>query len=112
LDVWVEPSVENAPKVIRALLDFGAPLMGLTAKDIESPGVGLQIGREPLRVDILTKISGPSFAEAWPGHIEAPFADDVRCPVIGLDALIENKRAAGRLQDLADVEALEKLRNV
>jgi hypothetical protein len=40
LDVWVEPSVDNAPKVIRALIDFGAPLMGLTAKDLEAPGVG------------------------------------------------------------------------
>jgi hypothetical protein len=110
LDVWVEPSVENAPKVIRALLDFGAPLMGLTASDIEVPGVGLQIGKEPLRIDILTKVSGPSFAEAWAGRIDAPFGDGVRCPVIGLDALIANKRAAARPQDLADVDALVKLR--
>jgi len=56
LDVWVEPSIENAPKVIRALVDFGAPLMGLTATDLETPGVGLQIGKEPLRVDVLTKV--------------------------------------------------------
>jgi hypothetical protein len=109
LDVWVEPSVENAPKVIRALQDFGAPLMGLTASDIEAPDVGLQIGREPLRIDILTKISGPSFADAWPTHTHADFGG-VRCPVIGFDALVENKRAAGRPQDLADVAALEQLR--
>jgi hypothetical protein len=68
LDVWVEPSVENAPKVIAALRDFGAPLMGLTAKDLETPEMGLQIGNEPVRIDILTKISGPSFAEAWPAR--------------------------------------------
>jgi hypothetical protein len=110
LDIWVEPSAENAPKVIRALVDFGAPLMGLTAQDIEAPGVGLQIGKEPLRIDILTRISGPSFADAWPGHVEAPFGGDVRCPVIGLDALIANKRAAARPQDLADIDALERLR--
>jgi hypothetical protein len=109
LDVWVEPSVENAPKVIKALLDFGAPLMGLTARDLETPGVGLQVGMEPLRIDLLTKISGPQFSEAWPAHIEAQFAPDVRCPVIGLDSLLANKRAAGRPQDLADVAALEKL---
>jgi hypothetical protein len=111
LDVWVEPSGENAPKVIKALLDFGAPLMGLTARDLESPGVGLQIGMEPLRIDILTKVSGPSFEEAWPGRVEVPFSEDVRCPVIGLDALLANKRAAARPQDLADVAALEKLRD-
>ena len=112
LDVWVEPSVENAPKVIRGLVDFGAPLMGLTARDLETPGVGLQIGMEPLRIDVLTKVSGPSFPEAWSGHIEANFSETVRCPVIGFDALVANKRAAARPQDLADVAALEKLRDV
>jgi hypothetical protein len=109
LDVWVEPSAENAPKVMRALVDFGAPLMGLTAKDLERPEYGLQIGREPLRIDILTKVSGPSFAEAWPGRVEVDLGEGVLCPVIGLEALIANKRAAGRLQDLADVAALESL---
>jgi hypothetical protein len=112
LDVWVEPSAENAPKVIRALVAFGAPLMGLTARDLESPGVGLQVGMEPLRIDLLTRVSGPTFEEAWPTHIEAAFAEGVRCPVIGLDSLLANKRAAGRPQDLADVAALEKLREV
>jgi hypothetical protein len=109
LDVWVEPSVENAPRVIKALVDFGAPLMGLTAKDLETADVGLQIGREPLRIDVLTKVSGPAFSEAWPTHIVADFGEGVRCPVIGLDALIANKRAAGRPQDLADIAALENL---
>ncbi len=94
LDVWVDPSAENATKVIRALVDFGAPLMGLTEQDLREPGVGLQIGMEPLRIDILTKISGLTFAEAWPTHIEAEFAEGLRCPVIGLGALIVNKRAA------------------
>ena len=110
LDVWVEPSVENAPKVMRALRDFGAPLMGLTEKDLSTPDAGLQIGIEPLRIDVLTKISGVSFEEAWPARANASFGEGVRCPVIGIDALIANKRAAGRPQDLADVAALEKIR--
>ena len=111
LDVWVEPSAENAPRVIRALVDFGAPLMGLTASDLETPGVGLQIGMEPLRIDVLTKVSGPSFGEAWATHIVVAFSEDVTCPVIGFDALLANKRAAGRPQDLADIDALERLRH-
>ncbi len=110
LDVWVEASVENAPKVIQALTDFGAPLMGLTQKDLETPEAGLQIGREPLRVDVLTKISGPTFEQAWPARTHADFGEGVRCPVIGIEALIANKRAAGRPQDLADVAALERIR--
>lgn len=110
-DVWVEPSVENAPKVLRALTDFGAPLMGLTIEDLENAGVSLQIGKEPVRIDVLTKISGISFAEAWPTHIEAELGG-VRAPVIGIDALLTNKRASARPQDLADVAALEKIRSI
>lgn len=109
LDVWVEASVRNSSRVIRALKAFGAPLMGLTAKNIQKPGLGLLIGKEPLRIDVLTKISGVSFAEAWKGHIEEHFAPDLLCPVIGLEALLANKRAAGRPQDVADVDALERL---
>jgi predicted nucleotidyltransferase len=112
LDVWVEPSVGNAPKVMGALIEFGAPLMGLTIKDLETPDVGLQIGVAPVRIDVLTEISGVSFAEAWPAHIEAEFAEGVRCAVIGLDDLLKNKRAAGRPQDIADVDALERLREL
>jgi hypothetical protein len=110
LDVWVEASDDNAPKVMRALEAFGAPLMGLSEDDLRCPGIGLQIGVEPGRIDVLTRISGVTFAEAWPRRLEARFAPDVRCGVIGFDELERNKRAAGRPQDLADVAALELLR--
>jgi hypothetical protein len=109
LDVWVEASAENAPRVMRGLLAFGAPLMGLTESELTEPGVGLQIGVPPGRIDVLTKISGVSFLEAWTRRIVANFGDDVRCDVIGLKDLLRNKRASGRLQDLADVDALERL---
>jgi hypothetical protein len=109
LDVWVEASDDNAPRVLRALTAFGAPLMGLVLDDLRTPGVGLQIGVDPGRVDVLTAISGVSFAEAWPDRIEVSFGQEVRCSVIGVEHLLRNKRAAGRPQDLADVAALEKL---
>jgi hypothetical protein len=109
LDVWVEPSLENAPKLIAALKEFGAPLMGLTEEDLKEPGVGLQIGMPPLRIDILTTVSGLTFAEAWATHVEPQVTEGLRCPVIGLDALLANKRASGRAQDLADVAALDRL---
>jgi hypothetical protein len=109
LDVWVEASAENAPRVMQGLIEFGAPLMGLTEAELRKPGLGLQIGVEPGRIDLLTKISGIAFEEAWPSRIEADFGEGVRCPVIGLDALLRNKRASGRPQDLADVDALERL---
>jgi hypothetical protein len=109
LDVWVEASPENAPKVMSALKSFGAPLMGLTQEDLHQPGVGLQIGVEPGRIDILTAISGVRFEDAWPFTVHADFGDDVRCRVIGLNELLQNKRASGRPQDLVDVSALERL---
>ncbi len=108
LDIWVEASEDNAPRVITALRAFGTPLMGLTEQDLFVPGVGLRIGIEPGRVDLLTRVSGMDFATAWAGRIESSFGD-VRAPVIGLAELLTNKRAAARPQDLADVDALERL---
>ena len=109
LDVWVEASDENAPRVMRGLTAFGAPLMGLTEVDLRAPGIGLQIGVAPGRIDVLTKITGIAFGEAWPGRVAADFGEGVRCNVLGLSDLLRNKRASGRPQDLADVDALERL---
>ena len=109
LDIWVEASSENAPRVMRGLVAFGAPLMGLTEEDLQKPGIGLQIGVEPGRIDVLTKVSGISFEEAWQGRVQATFGKEVRCNVIGVTELLRNKRAAARPQDLADVDALERL---
>jgi hypothetical protein len=55
LDVWVEASPANAPRIMRALAAFGAPLFGLTVADFETPGVVLQIGVPPNRIDVITK---------------------------------------------------------
>lgn len=108
LDVWVEASPQNAPRVIRALQAFGAPLAGLTEAELRAPGKGLMIGVPPRRIDVITKIDGVTFEAAWPGHIEARFSD-VLAPVIGRVDLLANKRASGRPQDLADVAALEQI---
>ena len=66
------------------------------------------IGREPFRVDILTDLPGVRFEDAWPARIHVTI-DGVTVPVIGKAQLITNKRAVGRLQDLADAEELERL---
>jgi hypothetical protein len=63
------------------------------------------MGLPPLRIDVLTDLSGVTFAEAWPGRIQAQF-DSLMVDVIGRDAFIKNKRAAGRARDLGDIEAL------
>lgn len=109
LDVWVEASPANAARVLSALRQFGAPLGDLAEADLEKPGTGFKMGIPPRRIDILTEISGVSFDDAWPRRIEATFGPDVRSQVIGLADLLVNKKAAGRPQDLADVDGLERL---
>jgi len=108
LDVWVEPVSTNASRVHAGLQAFGAPLQDLTAGDLERPGLVLQIGVPPNRIDIVTAIDGVQFAEAWSGHVETTYGDQV-VPIIGLADLIRNKRATGRPQDLLDLEILERV---
>lgn len=107
LDVWVEPSGENAPRVFEALARFGAPLrsLGVTEKDFGRPGVVCQIGLPPRRIDVTTVIDGVAFDEAWAGRLEGSLGP-VRLGYIGREALVRNKEAAGRAKDLADLEAL------
>lgn len=106
LDVWVRPSMENASRVLKALGAFGAPLHDLTVQDLAGPGLIFQIGVAPVRVDVITSVTALDFDEAWEKRLETRFADQA-VGVLSREHLIRNKRAVGRLQDLADVERLE-----
>ena len=106
LDVWVRPSSENAECVYRALAAFGAPLRELSVEDLAAPGLIFQIGVPPIRVDIITAIDGVDFGDAWLEKLSSHYADQP-VHVLSRRHLIQNKKASGRLQDLADVEALE-----
>lgn len=105
LDVWVDPTPANAVNIVRALEAFGAPLEQVTADDFSRPGIVFQMGLAPCRIDVLTELTGLTFAEAWPSRIEARF-DALTVDVIGREAFIRNKRATGRARDLGDIEAL------
>jgi hypothetical protein len=107
LDVWVRPDAENAPRILRALAAFGAPLHGLTAADFAAPGLIFQIGVPPIRIDVITAIDGVQFDAAWAGRTTAHLGG-IPVPVLSRQHLIANKKAVGRLQDLADVEWLEQ----
>lgn len=111
LDVLVRATRENAERVVRALVAFGAPLSahGVGVEDFAEPGAVYQMGLPPRRIDVLTEISGVTFDEATRDHVTGHLGPHrVRC--IGLDAMIRNKRASGRTKDLADAEMLEALR--
>jgi hypothetical protein len=111
LDVLVRPEIENAERVFRALVRFGAPVVAhdVSADDFVVPGTIYQMGLPPNRIDIITEISGVSYDEAASDTITGHLGPElVRC--IGLDAMLRNKRAAGRAKDIADAETLEELR--
>jgi hypothetical protein len=110
LDVWIRPEKNNADRVIAALTSFGAPLIDLSRDDLTSSGTVFQIGVPPLRIDLLTTIDGVEFEEAWSDRVTTQFAG-LPVFVISRERLIVNKKASGRLQDLADVEQLEKLQS-
>lgn len=106
LDIWVDATGENAGRVTRALATFGAPMHDVTEADFAASSVTYQIGVAPGRIDILTELTGVIFADAWPGRMAAPFGE-IDVNFIGREAFIRNKRATGRLKDLADIEGLE-----
>ena len=110
LDILVKADPENAKAVFAALAEFGAPLEGLTAADFGEPGPFFRMGREPVAVDILTAIPGVEFDAAWPRRVEGVFDEEtnLRANFISREDLLAAKRAAGRRQDLADIEAIEK----
>ncbi len=105
LDIWVRPDEENARRVISALAAFGFSLPDLTIHDFESPEKVVQLGVPPVRVDIITSISGVTWEEAATAKEPGRFGD-VPVSYIGRQAFIQNKRATGRKKDLADIEAL------
>lgn len=105
LDLFIKSDPGNAKAVFRALAQFGAPTAGLTEADFVD-GSTLQIGMPPNRIDVLQRIDGITFDEAWAHRIEGDFGGEIVASVISREDLIRNKLAAGREQDLLDVKVL------
>ncbi len=109
IDLLVRPTRENALKVFAGLRSFGAPLESLNINENDFAGYDgvVQLGSPPNRIDILTNVSGITFDEALNDSLEFHL-EGRTVMVIGLDALLKNKRAAARDQDLLDIKALER----
>jgi hypothetical protein len=106
LDILIRPTPENARLIALLLNQFGFAESGFRETDFIEPGQIIQLGRVPNRIDLLTSISGVQIDEAFAGKVSAIF-DDIPVFVLGREALIKNKRAVGRPQDLADLATLE-----
>jgi len=105
MDILVKPDPKNAQRIMSALNDFGFGSVGLVAADFETEDKVVQLGFLPVRVDIVTSITGVSWKEAMSGRVEGMYGD---LPVyyIGREQFISNKRALARKKDLADLEVL------
>jgi hypothetical protein len=105
LDAWIWSQPGNAKRLLAALDEFGFGGIGISESDLTSDDCVIQLGYPPYRIDLLTRIEGVDFDDAWDRHIELVL-DGVVVPCIGRDDLIVNKRAVGRPQDVADVQRL------
>ena len=105
LDIWVQATTQSASGVMQALRAFGAPTHEINEADFTVPSIVFQIGIPPGRIDLLTSVSGLVFEAAWLNRVELTI-DNVSFGVVGLDDLIQNKRASGRPKDLADIVGL------
>lgn len=105
LDIWVRATSDTAPKIMKALRIFGAPMDQIEEGDFSKPSIVFQIGVPPGRIDILTVVSGLVFDDAWCNRVLLNI-DGLSFHVIGFADLIVNKKASGRPKDIADLHGL------
>jgi hypothetical protein len=108
LDILIDPTIENARRVLDALKDFGFGSLALSEDDFTEKGKIIQLGYEPVRVDILTSLEGMDFSTIWDNRSHGQFGKQQVC-FIGLNEFIKVKQAANRSQDRADLEILLKV---
>lgn len=106
LDILVEPEIKNGKKIIVALSEFGFEGLGLSPEDFTQKGRIIQLGYEPVRVDLLTSIEGCSFKQVWRNKKTGVYGKE-KAFFIGKNELIRNKKSLRRKQDIADLELLE-----
>ncbi len=107
IDIWIEPTVENAKKLMRAFLNFGIPMIGVTQEDFATSGTQFSLGVPPCEIDFLTTIPGLEFSSAWENRV---ISQENKFPIhyLGKADLIRAKQTAGRYQDLADIEEIHR----
>lgn len=105
IDIWIAISAENAAKVLTVLNDFGFGSLPIQIKDLLQEDLVLQLGQEPIRIDLLTTVTGIDFEECYP-HATIADLDGMSIYFIDLENLKANKKATGRQKDLGDLENL------
>jgi predicted nucleotidyltransferase len=111
LDLWIEPTPQNADAVLRCLRQFGAPAAGITVDHLLNPDLVYQIGVEPVRVDVMSAVPGLTFADAWTRRAAADFSG-ISVPILSIDDLIIAKQTAGRKKDRLQARQLLRAKSL
>ena len=106
LDIWLNPTPQNAELILKSVNDFGFSSFKLTQADFTKPGNVIQLGYPPLRIDLLTEIDGVTFEECFKNRKEVTI-DDLKVNFIGYDDLLKNKKESGRPRDIDDIDHLK-----
>jgi predicted nucleotidyltransferase len=109
IDFFIALSEENARLVLKTFRDFGFGDLGLEEKDFLEEEIVVEIGREPLKIQVLTGIDGVTFDECWEDRKEVWISGFV-VPVIGIESLLRNKEASPRAKDKIDLEELKRIK--
>ena len=110
LDLWLDPSSDNAGRVMLAFEEFGLPLIDVTEEDFEREGLQYMIGRAPVLFDFLTSLPALEFHACWESRtIDCEEGFEVF--YLSKGALIVAKERAGRMQDLADLDEIRRAEN-
>ena len=111
IDIWVESSPENSEKIYQSLSEFGAPISDIEQKTFCVEGIVFQIGLAPRRIDIITKIEGVNFQNAYSDKREIE-VEGIKIPFISKEDLIKNKESTGREKDKLDAKYLRQNNDV
>ena len=106
LDIWLNPTPQNAELILKSVNDFGFSSFKLNQADFTKPGNVIQLGYPPLRIDLLTEIDGVTFDECFKNRKEV-IIDDLKVNFIGYDDLLKNKKESGRPRDIDDIDHLK-----
>lgn len=106
LEIFIKNSPQNAKKMIRVLDEFGFGSLDISHRDFLEPGQVIQLGNPPIRIDLLTSISGVTFEEAWENKVLGKYGNQ-EVYFIGKQELRKNKKATGRKSDIEDLDGLE-----
>jgi predicted nucleotidyltransferase len=107
IDFWIDPKPDNAEKIIKVLTDFGFGKLNITVDDLTDLNNVIQLGKTPLRIDLLTSIDGLIFEKAYKNRVIGKYID-IKANFISLEDLILNKKSSGRKKDLYDLNWIEQ----